>query len=590
LALCIFVSTARGAGFQACAPFSKTAPPKTWKPHIEARQSWSALALCIFVSTARGAGFQACAPFSKTAPPKTWKPNIEARQSWSALALCIFVSTAPAQDQTGALTSIVTDAISHQPVRKAVVRLNPMFTRGQQQPNQRAAATDAAGSFTLTNVSPGRHSLTITHPGYPQGAQKQIEVKPGEKTSLDAVLIPGASITGRFLDEDGDPLPGCMVQLHPARHPEQGAPVQGGVGLTEEGEYRLHGIRAGKYVLSAQCQRPVFQPRPFSSGPDPPPSAAYPIQFYPLAPDAKSAEVIELFAGTEKIGLDFEMKPAPVTHIHGRFSPTGAEWNSGGPFNVQLIPAEKSAQPMAVGAQVDATKGTFDFRQVFPGSYILVANFGDGDHQAGAFQRVEVKDQPLDLVVELRRSIEISGTVEIELNTALNNTPKNSVQVQLMTDVYPNHRGGAIAQVKEDGTFTLSPIFPGVWRLIVNTPMGFMKSAWLGTENVTDRPLDLSSGGAGPLRIVISTKVARIEGTVPQGYLVLAEPVGENLRWRGPVAAGTDETGHFTMGNLAPGTYRLVAVVNGGEMPEEGGQKVTVREGETVTVDLKPQL
>ena len=77
----------------------------------------------------------------------------------------------------------------------------------------------------------------------------------------------------------------------------------------EDGSYRLYKIAPGKYVITAECSAVVFQPRPLSEGPDPPPKTAYPMQFYPAASDLKSAEIVELLPGAEKSGVDFRMRP-----------------------------------------------------------------------------------------------------------------------------------------------------------------------------------------------------------------------------------------------------------------------------------------
>jgi hypothetical protein len=46
-----------------------------------------------------------------------------------------------------------------------------------------------------------------------------------------------------------------------------------------------------------------------------------------------------------------------------------------------------------------------------------------------------------------------------------------------------------------------------------------------------------------------------------------------------------DQNGQYTFPGLAPGKYRLT--LTGSANQEEGGHEVTVREGETVMVDLK---
>ncbi len=48
-----------------------------------------------------------------------------------------------------------------------------------------------------------------------------------------------------------------------------------------------------------------------------------------------------------------------------------------------------------------------------------------------------------------------------------------------------------------------------------------------------------------------------------------------------------DPAGRFTFPQLPPGKYRVGVVDPGAPVPEDGGQEITVKEGETVTVDVK---
>jgi hypothetical protein len=553
----------------------------------------------------------------------------------SLLAGCMFAQ-AQNSDKGGSITGIVRDSVTRMPLKKATVSLNAMVVTGVGPANAgrnqgpQATITDATGTFAITDLPAGQYRLVFQHQNYPQarfgGLVKSVEVKAGETSGPIAVdLMPGASVSGRITDEEGEPIQGCFVQPHPVKNPEQGVPMQGNPTTNEDGDYRFYSVPPGKYILAAQCQMQVFQPRPFSAGPDPPPSRAYPMQYYPLATDAKAAEAVELTPGNEKSGVDFRMRPAPVTQIHGVFSPTGVDLK-GRNVNLQLIPADRSRQNgMFAGANVDVAKGTFEFRQVFPGSYEVTAFSNDGDDKrAGATQRIEVNDRPLDVVLELHPAFEISGKVELDAssNTNSNATPSNqgnlaavisSVPItvsgrglsgsfgvpvsngkpslnQVNIQLFPLHQTGMPfpqTQAGEDGSFTLKGVIPGVWRIQVNGPSVFAKSAWLGSADVTNAAIDLSSGAAGALRIVLSTNMATIRGSAPAGQTVYAQRIDDDMLFRNSRGSGVDPSGQYTMSNLPPGKYRLLLTDPGSPPPDEGGQEVTIHEGETVTLDLK---
>jgi uncharacterized protein (DUF2141 family) len=532
----------------------------------------------------------------------------------------LVVTAAIAQDQSGRIEGVVLDAASHQPVRKATVFINfmggfrSMVTAQTQNAEPQTAITDSSGKFTFDNLSAGPYQLTVTHPSYPQGRmgiRKSAEVKDGTASGVTVELVPGASITGRIVDEDGDPLNGCFVQVYPAGKSNMGVPMRGPM-MREDGSYKLYEIPPGRYTVSAQCMEPVFQPRPLSEGPDPPPSAAYPMQFYPTATDLKSAQILELLPGEEKSGVDFRMRPVPVMHIHGTLAPGSADWRGRNDLQVQLVPLDPrgpGAFQFGPAGRIDPTTGTFEINQVFPGSYHVAAfsqTFGrqiafgrqifaagtdepKASDRIGAVVRVDVADKPIELSLALHRAMDISGTIEIEHGKDTNNrvTP-SQLSLQLSSNYF---FGGPppSAQIKEDGSFTFKSVLPGEWRIVLQGRFAFLKSAWLGSEDVTNRLLDLTSGSAAPLRIVASTNTATIRGTAPAGRMVFSSLQDEGFTGTMQQGAQADANSQFTLSGLAPGRYRINLGENADPIPLEGGQEVTVGEGETVTIEVKPE-
>jgi uncharacterized protein (DUF2141 family) len=529
----------------------------------------------------------------------------------SVAFLSLLAGAAAAQDGTGRIEGVVRDAVSHQPVKKASVSINFMgppannpgqLPKGNDGPQ--AAVTDASGAFNFTNLAAGLYMIVVQHQNYPDarmgGARKTVQVPANDTaSSLTIELIPGATISGHIVDEDGDPVNGCFIQPHPAMHPEQGVGITRAPTTRDDGSYRIAGIPPGKYIVTAQCSQSVFQPRPLSEGPDPPPSAAYPALYYPAVSDAKSAEVMDLSGGTEKPGVDFQMRPVPVTHIHGAIVAGSADWRGRNDLRVQLMPSNPGspgAMLMNGGAQVNAKDGTFDLPEVFPGSYQLAVSSQDFSRgpqadisdRAGAIARVNVTDKPVEITMQLQRAIDISGKVEIERGA---DTKNQLTLSQINIRMQGENRFGIPpppTQVNDDGTFTVKSVLPGEWRIHVMAPQAFLKSAWMGSDEVTHRALDLTSGVAAPMRLVISTNTGAIKGTAPAQQMVFARMVDEEGAMFGTMGTSSDSNGNFSIAGLAPGKYRLVAAQQGSPPSEEGGQEVTVAEGETTNVDVKP--
>jgi hypothetical protein len=63
----------------------------------------------------------------------------------------------------------------------------------------------------------------------------------------------------------------------------------------------------------------------------------------------------------------------------------------------------------------------------------------------------------------------------------------------------------------------------------------------------------------------------------------------DNPQQQGWNSTRIDSNGQFTLPSLAPGKYRIAVGDVGAGMPEEGGQELTVHEGETVTIEVKPE-
>ena len=505
------------------------------------------------------------------------------------LSLLLLAAGAFAQsgsDQTGSVSGVVTDAITKMPVKKTLVSINAMMTTPGQNQSASAALTDSGGAYTLSNLAPGRYRLRFQQQSYPQALSRAVEIKAGEAASpVNVELIPGASVTGRIVDEEGDPIRNCNLEVHHANNPQQYAQMTGTTSSNEDGEYRAFGLAPGKYILSVHCNQTPFQARPFSAGPDAPASKAYPDQYYPLTTDIHSAQAVELTAGIEKSGIDFQMTPTAVSSIHGALSWQGADWH-GRSVNLQLSSLE-SHRP-AGAARLDEEKGTFEFQRVFPGSYAIVALSAGGEDRIGVWQQVDVTDQPLAVTLELRHASEIRGTVEIENGgNSTKPVPLSQCQIMLTAGIQGGPPGSQI-HANDDGTFTLRGVMPGPFRLFAVGPAVFLKSAWLGSTDITHTAIDFSGGTGGTLRIVMSTNTATIRGSAPAGEAIFLQRIEDTPFW-GNRDMSSDQNGQFAFEGLAPGTYRIAIVEGRGSIPDGGSREITVREGETAMIDLKSE-
>lgn len=527
-----------------------------------------------------------------------------------------FAGVLLAQNGTGVIEGQVTDAMTKAPVRKATVTLqwiggapappgaagagqsamlfsgrivNPVGSGspGGMRNGPSTVKTDEGGSFAFRDLAPGAYIINAQHPGYPARIDpfsgKPVRVDGTNAARYNIELTPAAKLSGRVVDEDNEPITGCMVQLTGPQGRQTNGPV-GNRPTDENGEFRMWGIVPDKYIVSALCPRPPFEPRPLSAGPPPPSARMYPRQYYPLAQDLQSAQTIELMAGSELSGIDFQLKPAPVYTVSGAISGNGVDPRAMGNINIQLVPHNGTQGLMGMyrGAMVNKATGSYEIRQVFPGSYTLLAmESGNGRSSQGAFRRaLEVGSGPVRLDVVLQPTVTLTGSIEVEGDAA-------AVTSQPMLQLIPTEPTSPPVQgkVAADRSFTLPSVLPVSYKVMITAPGVFVKSIDVGGQQLKDRVLDVSNGASGPVRILLSTKVAKLQGTGQAGDVWAIQSISEDSGFAFATRLEVDGGGSIRLGGLAPGKYRLTKRGKSGP----GGTTavdIELREGEEQTLNL----
>ena len=162
----------------------------------------------------------------------------------------------------------VVDGRTGQALPRAQVVATARDTGGRRH----AAQTDQSGRYELSNLAPGRFTVTVSKPGYvtlfygqrrPRQPSTPVKVVAGEHLeNLDLALLAGSVITGQVVDENGAALPLATVRIlryvYQQGH-QQLVPV--GTDRTDDrGQYRVFGLEPGDYVVSANVPRPRLNP------------------------------------------------------------------------------------------------------------------------------------------------------------------------------------------------------------------------------------------------------------------------------------------------------------------------------------------
>ena len=514
----------------------------------------------------------------------------------------------------------VQNAATEEPLRKANLILrraepaNPM-----NPPPSYSTVSDAGGKFAMKDIEPGKYRLSVNRTGFvaseygahgPMRPGGTLTLAPGQKIEdLVFRLTPHAVITGRVLDEDGEPV--AYAQVQPMRYRYVNGRRQltayGGASTNDLGEYRIFGLAPGRYYLSATYRPPMmFEPAVDRSASQQPEEGYVPT-YYPGAIDPARAVAIDAAAGAQLRGIDFSLSKTRTVRVRGRV--TGAARAGRAPVSIMLLPRDRMgsfsmpSRPTRADAQ-----GNFEIRGAVPGAYVLVANFYDGEKNIMGRQTVDVGNSDVENVaVAIVPPIEIAGQVRADGDKPVS---FSDVRVALRASDMGEVMFGQSAEgrVKEDGSFTLPNVSLGRFTVIVfGQPDGYyVRSIRMGDEDVQDSGLDVTGGSAGPIAIVLSPGAGQVEGTVvdaqqqsvPSASVVL---IPKDAKRRAEVQSykntTTDQYGRFTLKNLDPGDYKLFAwedIEYGAYMDpdfmkpvEEKGESITLRKDSKETVQLK---
>jgi protocatechuate 3,4-dioxygenase beta subunit len=118
--------------------------------------------------------------------------------------------------------------------------------------------TDEAGKATITDLNPGQsYELEITHDARKLAAKVAVEPArdSNKPVAMEVKLLPGGSVAGRVVGEDGKPIPEALIQ--PQRFASSGsqifrASIGRSVRTDRNGRYTIDGLMPGsRYKLQA---------------------------------------------------------------------------------------------------------------------------------------------------------------------------------------------------------------------------------------------------------------------------------------------------------------------------------------------------
>lgn len=485
---------------------------------------------------------------------------------------------------------------------------DPSISRGNAAPQpmtSRRATTDADGQFEFANLPAGSYRIMAAPAQYasqylmmaygasrPMGAYwpelgQTIELREGQ--SLDKIniaLARGAIITGRVLDENGEPL--ARVPVYTLGFPpgaSRGQRSNGGASTDDLGQFRLWGLSPGEYVVVADARGNTFV------APNAPPETeeerlGYVTTYYPGTADEGSAQRLRVKGNEETQGIDIRIGQARLYHVSGVVVDSKGSPLAGA--NGQLLRRGPAAGGQPGFFVMADAKGQFQMRNIPPGDYRLlfsqqqnVAPFSSTPPDPGERASVPISIAGADVdnvMVVTSMGTSITGQIVFEAGPPSGDLTNMRVFASPST---PNDGAGVPspppATVAEGYTFTLKGLM-GEYMLrtgivIANGSSGspatqFLKSVTVNGQDVTDVPHEFKASDR--VTITLTSRVATIEGNITEtgdvqlaeaGILVFSE---DKASWRinsiWTKRGSPDAKGHFRIAGLIPGRYYIAAI------------------------------
>lgn len=498
------------------------------------------------------------------------------------------------------------------PIAGATINIRPVAA--PDAGGNRTTGTNDEGQFIVADVDAGAYTLNASAPGYvpapdPNNPNRDPRFFRRGDSNITLTLAKGAVITGRVTDSTGAPVVGVSVRAVMTRDAENHLPRQPYSrerATDDRGIYRIFGIEPGTYLVAAGRGNINSYPRVAAYDGDAP-------TYHPSATSDTALPVI-VRGGAEASGIDITYRGTRGHTVSGRL--TGAATGEGNiAVTVSLINTVTNITESTAYIYPRTPERGFSFDAVPDGTYRILARlYARNDMDEGLTspaRRIVVKGADITaLELPLTSLASLTGQVRLlvpdtavapnaeacRLQTASSETPLTEAVIRLRrnerptaeTDTTPNDNFTPNTVPDERGTFRVRNLETGAHRFDIR-----LSDATLYVQNIAlNRPSPksttkkppakpatleaataefvLSNGERPPSAVItLAHGAARIAGSIERPaassktdfriHLIPTAPEHTNHAWRyyeTLVAAN----GTWTIANIAPGTYRLIAL------------------------------
>jgi 5-hydroxyisourate hydrolase-like protein (transthyretin family) len=513
-----------------------------------------------------------------------------------------------------------TTQIPHGPYRIAGIVINakggsPLaqsrvtIADAKNQQSVQSVITNDDGRFEF-RVPAGKYSLGGAKRGFIAAGYNQHElfstaIVTGADLDTENItlrLAPNAVLTGKVLDEFGEPVRHAQVQVYRETHFQGVSRILPGRAATtdDQGHYEVTPLAEGTFFVSAQASpwyaiHPAMNAEGGTKAPSQVDSSldvAYPITYYGDSTEADDATPIPVRRG-DRLEADIHLNPVPALHlvIH---VPEGEK--GGAVFPILQKPVFEGVQRLDQGNIQYIAPGLYEMTGVAPGRYTVRAPDSNGQMQKEAAE-INLSDSGELHVSAGSPTSKIKATVQIE--------GASSVPPELEIGLRNSKGKEETTQVDSKGEANFSEVIDGKYDVVAfsSTQRYSVVRITSDTGSVSGHALNVLPDASFTIAVSLVAGSVTIEGFAKQSgkaaagamiVLVPKNPGANRDRFR---RDQSDLDGSFALPGVIPGSYTIIAIENGWDLDWaepavvgrylKHGQKIEIRGRSQTTVHLQ---
>lgn len=531
---------------------------------------------------------------------RTRTTQIDSNGGWLLSLLLFLVAVIPVAGQQAKVEGIAVNGANGEPIAGAKIRLcaQPPGAKAMAVSICTLAVSDHDGHFVFSKAEPGHFYLDGEAEGYLRNAlvqnghgESEFDLHAGESRSFRFVLWPEGTISGRIVDENGKPIAGINVSAirdnssfgrrFISHYQNWAGPSE--VATDKNGEFKIGELKPGRYYLEAGIA-------PWRKSDGILLKTGQIPAYYPGSPILTAASPLCIGAG-ERRKIEFQLRPMPTYSVRGKIElPPDFKRNFEPLWGLRREDGQYYGQ--WTDEEFDHPSGTWDIRNLPPGSYNLEIQTGIYDTDLVANKSVTITDADVnDLVLPMR--LRFSLRAKVHLPEGFHPSTPYSVLFKLEPDGTAELTEDGQPPAK-DGEVVFNRLQPGHYRLYLFTddPV-YVRSAKLADQDVLHDGLSLHGPSNDALDIALAIANSELDGFVDGGNGIPVSGADVKLIAQGEDAPYVfrsvlaDAKGHFVVKGVPPGNYNLVALKEAVRDREFGSFEFDQVEGQAAPIQVR---